>query len=80
MWYAVVLYIRLVGSIVQDEGIVLQRIVYPFAQLLFRQHGARGVIGVAQIYHVDTVVGYGGYKLVLGGTRHVGYIAPYAVF
>ena len=78
VWNFIILDVSLVGSIIEYYCIVVYGIVYPFAQLLFRQHGARRVVRVAEVYHVDPVVRKLRYKIVLCCAREVSYIAPFA--
>ena len=47
--------VRFVGSIVEDDGVVVKRIAHPLLQFLLREHCSRGVIGIAEIYHVNTL-------------------------
>ena len=69
-----------VGGIEQNQRVVGERIVHPFLQLGLGQGGARGVVGVAEVDDVDALVRNLRDEVVLGGTRHVGDVAPLAVF
>ena len=75
----VVLNISLIGSIVEDKRIVLQRVVNPLAQFGLRNHRARGVVGITQINHIHTAVGQLRHKTVLGITWHIQHIRPTAI-
>ena len=75
-----ILDVCLVCRIVEDDGIVLQRVVNPFLQLFFRQHRSRRVVRIAEINHIHAVVRYGGAEVVLCRGGHIGYVAPDAVF
>ena len=69
-----------VGGIVKDEGVVLQGVVHPLAQLGFGDDGTCGVVGVAQVDHVDgTTLGQLGHKTVLGRGGQVAHIGPASV-
>ena len=74
-----VLDVGLVGGVVEDDGIVVDGVVDPLAQFLLGEHHSRGVVGVAEVDHVDAVVGNLGHELILVGAGHVGYVAPLAV-
>ena len=74
-----VLDIGLIGGIVEDEGVVFQGVVHPFAQLLFGDDGTRGVVGIAEIDDVHPAVGYLGHEMVFGRAGHIGHVAPFAV-
>ena len=74
-----ILDVGFIGSVVEDDGVVGEGVVDPFLQFCLRQHGTRGVVGIAQVYHIDTVVGQRGHEIVLGSTGQIGHVAPAAV-
>ena len=74
----IVLDVSLVGCIIEYYCIIVYGIVYPFAQLLFRQHGARRVVRIAEVYHVDPMIRKLRYKIVLCCAREVSHIAPFS--
>lgn len=80
MRYAVILNVCLIGSVIENYGLIMNGIVDPFAKLLLGQHGARWVVGIAKIDHVYPVVGYLRNEMILCRARHVVDIAPLAVF
>ena len=71
--------IGFVSRIVEDDALVAQGEVDPLAQLVFRQHRTRRVVGVAEVDHVYAVVGQLGSEVVLGRTGEVSHAAPAAV-
>ena len=77
--YVGVLYVSLVGRVEENERIVAQGVVHPLAQLVFRQHGARGVVGVTEVDDVHASVGQLRHEAVAGRARHVHHVAPPAV-
>ena len=74
----IILDVSLVGSIIEYYCIVVYGIVYPFAQLLFRQHGACRVVRIAEVYHVDPVIRKLRYEIVLCCAREVSNVAPFS--
>ena len=72
----IVLDVSLISSIVEDECIVLKRVVYPLAQLGLRDNGTCGVVRIAQVDHINAAVGQLGHKTVLGIARHIQHIRP----
>ena len=71
--------IRFVGSIVENDGVVVKRIAHPLLQFLLREHCSRGVIGIAEIYHVNTMVRYLRHEIVLRRAWQVVDVAPASV-
>ena len=76
MWNLIVLDVSLISSIVEDECIVLKRVVYPLAQLGLRDNRTCGVVRIAQVDNINAAVGQLGHKAVLGITRHIQHIRP----
>ena len=74
-----VLDISLIGCIIENECIVLNGIVYPLSQFVACNHRSRGVIGITQIDNIHPLVGQCRSEIILGGTRHVSHVAPFAV-
>ena len=79
MWDILLLDVCLVCRIVEYDSVVLYRVVYPTLQLLACQHCACRIVGVAEVYHVDTVVRDGRTEIILLCGWHVAYIAPFTV-
>src|SRR5574344_1504991 len=79
MRYVLILDISLVSSVIEDERVVLYGVVYPFAQFVACNHRSRGVIGITQIDNIHPLVGQCRSEIILGGTRHVSHVAPFAV-
>ena len=77
--YVVVLDIRLVSGIIEYDSVVVESVLHPFLQFVLRQYGARRIVGIAQVYHVDTMVGYLRHEIVFGCTRHIVDVAPASV-
>ena len=77
--YVVVLDIRLVSGIIEYDSVVVESVLHPFLQFVLRQYGARRIVGVAQIDHVYTMVGYLRHEIVFGCTRHIVDVAPSTV-
>jgi len=72
--------VGLIGGIIEDEGVVLQGVVHPLAQLLLSDDGARGVVGVAQVDDVDgTAFGQLWHKAILGGGGQIAHVGPASV-
>ena len=72
--------IGLIGSVVEDKGIVFQRVVHPFAQLLFGNHRARRIIRITQIDDVDrSARRQRRHEAVLSRTGHIAHIGPTAI-
>ena len=69
--YVVVLDVRLVGCIVEDERVVSQRILHPLLQFCLREHGSRRVVRVAEVNHVYAMVGNLRYEAVLSGAWQI---------
>ncbi len=80
MGYIFVLYVSLVGSVVEDDAVVVQSIVHPLAQLSLWDDHAGWVVGIAEVYHIYAMVGYLRNKAVALCARHVCNIAPSPVF
>ncbi len=79
--YLRVLNVGLIGGIIEDEGIVLQRVVHPLAQLLLADDRTRGVVGIAEIDDIDgTALGQVGHKTVLCMGGHIAHVGPTTVF
>ena len=78
--YVVVLDVRLVGCIVEDERVVSQRILHPLLQFCLREHGSRRVVRVAEVNHVYAMVGNLRYEAVLSGAWQIVDVAPATVF
>ena len=74
-----VLDVSLIGGIVEDEGVVLQGIVHPLAQLLFSNNRTCRVVRIAQVDDVDATIGNLRHKAVFGITRHIHDVRPAAV-
>ena len=75
-----VLDVGLIGGVVEDEGVVLQGVVDPLAQLLLGDDGAGGIVGIAEVDDVDgAALGEVWYKTVLGGGGQVADVGPAAV-
>ena len=79
MRYVVVLDIRLVSGIIEYDSVVVESVLHPFLQLVLRQYGARRIVGIAQVYHVYTMVGYLWHEIVFGCARHIVDVAPASV-
>ena len=77
--YVVVLDIRLVSGIIEYDSVVVESVLHPFLQFVLRQYGARRIVGIAQINHVDTMVGYLRHEIVFGCARHIVDVAPASV-
>ena len=71
--------VGLIGRVVKDEHAVFAGILYPGPELVGLQDRARGVVGIAEVYHVHTMVGYLRYEVVLSRARHVVHVAPASV-
>ena len=48
-WYLWVTDIGLIGGIIENECIILQGVVHPFAQFRFGNDGSCGIVRIAQI-------------------------------
>ena len=79
MRYVRVLYVGFVGSVVEDERVVPQRVVYPLAQFFLADCRARGVVRVAQVDDVYAVVGYLRHEVVFLQAWHIRHVAPLPV-
>ena len=55
-----------VGRIEEDEAALAQGVVHPLLQLVAAEHGARGVVGIAEVDEVDMLRGQGGHEMALG--------------
>ncbi len=66
----------LVGRVEHDDRPVLVGVVHPTRELLGRQHGARRVVGRAQVDDIDRLFGNGGEKAVFGSRGHVADLRP----
>ena len=74
------MYVSLVCCIIKYQGIVLQRIVHPLAQLCPRYHGTRRVVRITQIYYIKrTATWYLRHEAVLRSGGHIGHVRPSAL-
>ena len=71
MRHVAVLNERLVGGIVQDDGVVLLGVRHPTGELLARGGGTGRVIGVTQVNDVCLLCGESGHKIIFRGARQV---------
>ena len=74
MWNGVVLYICLVCRMEEDERIILQSIVHPLAEFVFRKRHTRRIVRIAEINHVYATVGYLWNKTIFSRTRHINHV------
>ena len=79
MGYVLIADESLVGCIVKDDGIVVDGIIDPLAQLLASDDHACGIVGIAQVDHVDTMVGNDRDEVVVLGAGHIRDVAPMSV-
>ena len=69
--------ISLISCIEEDEGIVLQSVVHPLAQLLLGDDGACRVVRETEVDDVDrTALRQFGNKAVLSRRGHISHVAP----
>ena len=71
--------ICLVGCIIEDDALVLDSVVYPFSEFLFRDDRTRRVVWIAEINHIHTVVWNLRDEVIAFIARHVGYVTPLAI-
>ena len=69
MRHVAVLNERLIGGIVQDDGVVLLGVRYPTGELFARGSGAGGVVGVTQVNDVCLLSRESGHKIIFCGAR-----------
>ena len=79
--YLRVLDVGLIGGIVEDEGIVLQCVVHPLAQLLLGDNRTRGVVRIAEVDDIDgTTFRKVRNKTVLSIGGHIAHVGPATIF
>lgn len=61
----------LVRHVVEDKGVVVQRVLDPRCKLLACDHRAGGVIGIAEVNDIQGVVGDCGHEVVLSSAGEV---------
>ena len=71
--------ICLVGSIIENDTLVSDGIVYPFSEFFLRDDRTRRVVWIAEINHVHTVVWNLRDEVIALIARHVGYVTPLAI-
>ena len=74
-----ILNISFISSIIKDDTIITQSIVYPFTKFLFAQYCSCWVVWVTQINHVHAMIRNLWYEVVFCSTRHISNIAPLAI-
>ena len=75
----VILNVGLISGIVEDERVVVQGVIHPLAQFLFRDHRTCRVVGVAEIDDIHTTVWQCWNKTVLCIAWHIDDIRPTAI-
>ena len=72
--------ICLIGSVIKNQRIVLQRVVDPLAQLLLGDDRSRGVVRITQIDDIHVpVLGDGRCETILCRAGHIDNIRPAAI-
>ena len=74
-----ILDVSLVCCVVEDERVVLYGVVHPFLQFFLRYHLSRRVVGIAEVYDVNSLVGQCRSEIVFRCARHIYNVAPFAV-
>ncbi len=79
MWYLWILDVCLVGSVVEDDALVLDSVVHPLAKLLLGDDRTRWVVRVAEVNHIHTMVWNLRSEAVALIAWHVSHVAPLAI-
>ena len=75
----VILDERMVGGIIEDERVMFQSVVDPFAQFLLADDGSCRVVWVAEIDDIDMPFWRCRHEAVLSSARHVNDARPSSV-
>ena len=79
VWNLRISDICFIGCIVEEDGIIAQCKVHPFAKFLFRKHRTCRVVGVAQVDHVYAAVRNLWHEVVFCRAWEIGDIRPFAI-